>query len=89
MKPHLNSCIEHSPTSQSVQLDGVWINLSAVSRETGLDIGYLSRVFSGKRSPNIFSAQKIAEAIGFSLGRFTDAVRSRKEGIESLRGRAS
>lgn len=78
MRQQSTSCIETRPTTQTVYLDGIAINIAAVSRKTGYDQGFLSRVFSGKRIPNMVFAQNIADAIGFSLDRFVDAVKAKR-----------
>ena len=39
----------------------------AVHRKTGIDYGYLSRIFSGKQRPSLQIAQMIAAAIGWTL----------------------
>ncbi|MGH7182075.1 MAG: helix-turn-helix domain-containing protein [Nitrospiraceae bacterium] len=75
------SCIEDNPTSQTVYLDGVAINISAVAFKTGHDKGYVSRVFAGKRMPNAAYAQDFADAIGFSLDRFVTAIKDKKRAL--------
>ena len=65
-------CLEDSPTPQSVQFAGVYINLSAISRLNGLQQSHLSRIFSGKRYTTIATARKIADALGMPLESFLD-----------------
>lgn len=83
MREQSKSVIEANPTTQSVQLDGTWINIAAVSRETGMDQGYLSRVFSGQRTPSMFRAQAIADVLGFELERFVNAIKERRNALQS------
>lgn len=75
----MNECIELNPTPQSIYLDGVCVNQSALSRVTGIDQGYLSKVLSGKHVPGLFKAQIIADALGFTLDRFALALKARAE----------
>jgi transcriptional regulator with XRE-family HTH domain len=49
-------------------LQGSGKTLLGISRTTGLDQGYLSRVFAGKQRPSIVTAQRIAAACGWDLG---------------------
>jgi transcriptional regulator with XRE-family HTH domain len=76
-------CIEQNPTPQSVYLDGVCINQSGLSRITGIDQGYLSKVLSGKHVPSFYMAETIANALGFSMERLAGALRARKSGMSS------
>lgn len=72
-------------TARAICLDGVYINQTELSHKTGLDQGTLSRILSGHRTPNMFHAQKITEAIGFSLDRFISAVLKRREELDQQR----
>jgi transcriptional regulator with XRE-family HTH domain len=79
----MNECIELNPTPQSIYLDGMCVNQSALSRVTGIDQGYLSKVLSGKHVPGLFKAQIIADALGFTLDRFALALKTRQEELQS------
>lgn len=77
-----NDCIEMNPTPQSVYLDGVCINQAALSRVTKMDQGYLSKILSGKHIPGLFAAQKIADALGWTLDRFALALKARQAELQ-------
>lgn len=72
-KVHLE-CIEHRPSSQSVFFDGFFISLSAIALKTGMSVGGLSYIFSGKYNPSVKSAKKIAKAMGCEVGDFLKAL---------------
>jgi hypothetical protein len=62
------------PNSQTVQFAGKSINLSAISRDQGIDKSYLSRIFNGQRMPTMPYARKIAASMGMGLEEFLDAL---------------
>lgn len=65
---------EVKPTKQTVYLGGHAVNLLALSADLGLDHGYLSRVCRAERIPSIPYAQKVADALGWSIQQFLDAI---------------
>lgn len=69
-----NGCIEPKPTSQTVYIGELPINLSAIARLTNVDQGYLSRIFSGQQSPSLKTAEKIAAALGMGLESFLQSI---------------
>lgn len=71
-------CLEAKPTHQTVRLSGTPINLSALSRKTGMDLSYLSRILSGDRTPTVVYAEQIAQALGMDLEPLLAAIRARK-----------
>lgn len=68
IKPNL--CLEWKPTTQSVLFCGTYISITELARATGLDRSYLSRIFSGKRTPSVKSAGVLAIALGMTLEAF-------------------
>lgn len=73
------NCIEKHPTTQSVQLLGRYINLSALSRATGLTPSHLSRVVRGQRTPSVPVLFAMAEALGINMEELAAALRKKKE----------
>lgn len=73
-------CLQERPARNSVMFGGRAINLQLVAEHTGLDHGYLSRLFSPRRatSPSIEASAAIARALGMSLDGFLDAYRAKK-----------
>lgn len=67
-------CIEARPTSQTVYMGSVPINLSAISRLQKIDRAYLSRIFSGKQEPTLRVARKIAMALEMGPEDFLKAI---------------
>ena len=67
-------CIETRPTRQTVYLNGVPINLSEIKRRKKIDLGYLSRIISGKQSPSLHYARQISHALGMPLQDFLDSL---------------
>lgn len=65
-------CFEINPTAQTVYLGSMAINLTGIAVVTGLTQGYLSRVFSGERTPTIPVAKKIAKALDLNLQELVD-----------------
>lgn len=80
-------CVDPNPTTQSVYLRGVAINMHAIHRVCGVDISYLSRIFSGERNPTLPYARRIAGAIGLTLDDFVDAIEERRRDILAMRMR--
>jgi transcriptional regulator with XRE-family HTH domain len=50
-----------------VTFGGEEINLSQISRDTGISVSHLSRIFSGKRDPSVPNAKKISQVLDVSL----------------------
>jgi transcriptional regulator with XRE-family HTH domain len=61
---------EKAPNSQSIRFAGTFINLSAISRTQGIDLSYLSRIFSGNRRPSLNMCQQISTCLGMGLEQF-------------------
>lgn len=66
--------IEPKPTTQTVYLSGVPVNLSAISRTLEVNQGYLSRIFAGKATPSIPLARKLSGVLGLGLEEFLKAI---------------
>lgn len=56
---------------------GKLINLTELSRSTGLSRPYLSRIVSGHREPSLVTARRIATAMGMTMEQFLLALDSR------------
>ena len=67
-------CIEYHPTKQTVYLLDIPISLSEIRKYTEMDLGYISRIISGKQSPSLKYAQKISRALGMTLQDFLDSL---------------
>lgn len=67
-------CLEEKPTHQSIRLGGRYISLAKLHIATGFDHGYLSYVFSGKRSPSTPNARIIAQHLQMSLDEMLMAI---------------
>ncbi len=65
---------EMKPNRQSVMFAGRYISLLGIARTQNIDQSYLSRVFSGERSPSLNHARKLAAALGMGLEAFLDAL---------------
>ncbi len=65
---------EMKPTSKSVLFAGRYISLSGISRNQDIDQSYLSRVFSGERTPSLTHARKLAAVLGMGLEAFLEAL---------------
>lgn len=65
-----------NPTNTSVYLGSIPINLSAISRASGIDVSCLSRIFSGKRAPSVHISTRIAATIGLRLDEFVALLRT-------------
>ena len=60
-------------------LDGTGQTLKGINRATGLDVGYLSRVFNGKIDPSLKMLKRIAAHLGWT----TDQLISRLDGAKA------
>lgn len=58
--------------NRAVVFNGEAINLSEISRKTGINVTTLSRIFNGKRNPSLDKAVVIADALNISLDTFTE-----------------
>jgi transcriptional regulator with XRE-family HTH domain len=76
------SCLEHKPTHKTIRLGGRYISLTLIEREMGLDHGYVSYIFSGKRIPSIPYAEKLADALGMTLDDLLWAIRQRRKELD-------
>ncbi len=65
----------------TVKFAGIEINLSQVSRDTGIGVSHLSRIFSSKttqsRSPSIKTAKKLAGYLNMSIENFLTSLEGR------------
>jgi transcriptional regulator with XRE-family HTH domain len=72
MKEIRGEPIEKNPTSKTVWFGGKPINERAIARAQALDQSYVSRVFTGDRTPSIKNARKIAAVLGMGLEDFLE-----------------
>ena len=70
-------CIEKKPTSQTIYLGGVPINLTALAISQGLDQGGVSKILSGKRRPSLPYARKMASGLRQADQRLSSTARAR------------
>jgi transcriptional regulator with XRE-family HTH domain len=54
----------------------MFINLERVKEKTGLSRSMLSYVFHGKRSPSLESAEKLAKALGMTVGNLIETLKA-------------
>lgn len=54
-------------TVQTVMFRGNPINLSEISRSTGISVSHLSLIFAGRRTPSLTVAKKIADYLNVGL----------------------
>lgn len=62
--------INQNPTKQSVKFGEVFINISAIARDTGIDASWISRILSGKRTVSVAHARAISKALDQGLEEF-------------------
>lgn len=62
------------PNSQTVMLGGKPINLSEISRETGLSVSFLSRIMAGTRDPSLATLKLLAEHLGYTLDELVNLI---------------
>lgn len=87
-----SSFLLDNPTAQSVELGGRYINLTALARAQHIDLSYLSRILSGKRSIEKLSigwALKLSAALGMSIDELVQAIQERREEILTDMARAT
>jgi transcriptional regulator with XRE-family HTH domain len=75
MKP--SGCLVYDPNPHSVRFAGKYINISAIARSQRLSQSYVSKLLSGKRSPSIRVAKKVAAALGMGLEDLLEAIEQR------------
>jgi hypothetical protein len=75
------SCIAEKITPRTIEFNGVHINLTAMGKMRGMDTSYLSRIFSGERTPSIKHARKIAGCLGLGLEQFLNLLDARVKAI--------
>lgn len=68
------SAILKTKNAQAVQFAGMCINLSEISRNEGIHVSHISRIFSGQRIPSVDYARRIARALNMGLEQFLYAL---------------
>jgi|SRR5271157_2617282 len=83
-----SGCLVLNPNPQSVRFAGRYVNINAIARSQDLSQSYVSKLLSGKRSPSILVAKKVAAALGMGLEDLLDAIeqRTKDSSNESQRG---
>jgi transcriptional regulator with XRE-family HTH domain len=59
--------VEAFPTSQTIEFNGQFINLSAIARECGVTPSHISRVFRNQTNPSIKLARQLCDLFEVSL----------------------
>jgi transcriptional regulator with XRE-family HTH domain len=72
-----SDCLVLDPNPQSVRFAGRYVNISAIARSQGLSQSYVSKLLSGKQSPSILVAKKVAAALGMGLEDLLEAIEQR------------
>ena len=65
------------PNPQTIRFAGKFINLSEISRQSGIDSSYLSRIFRGERMPTVPYIRTISGILGMGVQQFLDALDNR------------
>lgn len=68
------SCLADRPTSNSIEINGIPISLTKISQETGIDLGYISRIFKGDSRGSTSTIRAIAAALGMPMEAFMDTL---------------
>lgn len=55
---------------KSVRFAGEPLNLSAISRDTGISLAHLSRIFSGEREPSVLILRRLLDALSMTAEEF-------------------
>jgi hypothetical protein len=68
--------------TNTVEIKGTPVNLTKISDSTGVDLGYLSRIFSGQSKGSIRTMRLIARTLGMTMEGFIDSLpgKSRSRG---------
>jgi hypothetical protein len=70
----LPGAIAERRKANTVELRGTPINLTKISKRTGVNLGYLSRIFARKSKGSIGTVRLIASALGMTIEEFTDSL---------------
>lgn len=70
-------CFEDNPTDQTVLFGDHFINLSGISRVTGIARETVSRILSGNRKPNLDQAIKVSRCLGLGTDEFLNLLQDR------------
>ena len=57
--------------------DASGVNRYRISKDTGINLAHISRIFSGQAMPSFKTACKIADAMGWSLDRLAAVIDAR------------
>lgn len=79
------ACLQDHPNVQTIRFGGRYINLSAIVEATGFDIGYISYVFSGKRTPSTPNLRLIAKTMGMGVDDFLECLDIRLAEVRAKR----
>lgn len=56
------------------QLEVAGLTMTELSRRTGVDLSYISRIWSGDRMPGLDTTIRLAEALGMTLQELADVL---------------
>ena len=59
------------------------INRSKVARETSTDLAHISRIFSGKATPSLDLARRIADSLDVTVDQLIEALPERKHEVRA------
>lgn len=85
--PVAETPIVEKRNSQTVSLGHLDVNISAISRATGIDVSHLSRVFSGHRIPTVDNVQKIASCLDLPLEDVVKFLEQKRESPRPIKRR--
>lgn len=71
--------------SNGIQLGGRALSRCQIANITGLSLSYVSRIFSGKRTPSVYTVRQIAQAVGVSEQEVIDELQIRAEAMAKRR----
>jgi hypothetical protein len=73
-------CIDYEPASNTWYLYGKPVDLTCICKKTNppIDLGYLSRIFSGKATGSVSTVKQIAEALGMTMEDLMDGLPAKK-----------
>jgi len=75
--------IEKNPDSRFVHFGGHYINLTTISKDSGISHSHLSLIFKGKRNPSYATLRILSRTMGMTIDEFTTALDNRKDDLVS------
>lgn len=75
----LDGCIEIKPSTQTVWVGRTPVNITGLSKATGVSRSWVSYVLSGKRPPSLEMAKLLSSALGKGLEQFLTEINANSE----------